>query len=265
MSPNSRILINMIGLLILGYSTCTAEARAVKVGVLSYANAEPYRALLESAFSQASRTGSTHYEVQFRSSSLDQREVETMATELARTPVDVIVAYPTPAAVAARLATKSIPIVMMGVADPVGTGLVASLSRPGGNVTGTSATTDESSAKTLELARDILGELGSVSVLANRDDPFTPTFIRQLEAAARVLGAKLSVITIGEPMELAGAFESMHNLGEKTVVVQPTLPRDATVQLALKYKMGAFSPTASFVRSGGLASYSAKPEDIVRR
>src|SRR5687768_6829175 len=108
-----------------------------------------------------------------------------MAAELVRLKVDVIVAYQTPAATAAKRATGEIPIVMAGVGDPVGTGLVPSLRRPEGNVTGTTAGAVEVAGKLVELIRELLPSARRFAVLANETDTFTRPFLAEIERVAR--------------------------------------------------------------------------------
>ena len=110
---------------------------------------------------------------EFRSADGKPNRLRELADELVRLKVDIIVAIATPAVTAARQATTEIPIVMAAAGDPVGTGLISSLARPGGNITGLSGTTAELGAKTLELIRDVLPSTRRVAVLANAADPFT--------------------------------------------------------------------------------------------
>src|SRR5262249_52757483 len=125
-----------------------------------------------------------------------------LIAELVALKPDVIVGYPTPAIAAMKQATRELPIVMLAAGDPVGTGLVASLSRPGGNVTGTSSTTSEAGAKTLEVLRDMLPALQRVAVLANANDAFTPSFLEQLRSGAQALRLETRIIPIKQPDEL---------------------------------------------------------------
>ncbi len=122
-----------------------------------------------------------------------------LAAELVRHQVDLIVAMSTPAALAAKHATQTIPIVMVYVADPVGTGLVTSLARPGGNLTGVSDMATELSAKRLELLKEAVPTLSRVAVLWNAADPGMVLRFREIEAAARVLGVTLQSLEVRGP------------------------------------------------------------------
>lgn len=119
-----------------------------------------------------------------------------LAAELGRLKVDIIVAPQTPAVQAAKQATNTIPIVMAPAGDPLGTGFIASLARPGGNLTGLSAQIAELAAKTLELSHESLPTARQVAVLANKTDPFTKSFVEHIERAGRSLSIKLQTICV---------------------------------------------------------------------
>jgi putative ABC transport system substrate-binding protein len=177
----------------------------------------------------------------------------------------VIVAYPTPAVIAVKQLTQDIPIVLLGAGDPVGTGLVASLSRPGGNVTGTSSTTSEAGAKTLEVIRDMLPALRRVAVLSNANDQFTKSFLEQMQHGAQALDLEIRIIAIRQPDELDKAFAAIENDAADAVVVQPSLPRVRVAELAVRHRMPSIAPSGGFATAGGLAAYSGSQNEIARR
>lgn len=179
--------------------------------------------------------------------------------------VDVIVTFLTPAALAARQATKTIPIVMAAAADPVGSGLVASLARPGGNVTGMSSATSELAAKNLELLREILPSARRIAVLANAADPFSKTFLEQNELAARTNGIELQTIIIRGGDSLDAAFEEMAKARSDAVIVQPTLPRQRVVELATQHRLASAAPVQGFADLGGLLAYTQSITDRDRQ
>src|SRR5665213_1747071 len=125
-----------------------------RIGVLAPANAEPFWSIFRKAMASLGYVEGQEVRFEFRSAQGKPELLPSLAQELVRLKVDVIVAYQTPAVTAAKDATTTIPIVMSGAGDPVGTGLIASLARPGGNITGSSSTTNESGAKILEIARE---------------------------------------------------------------------------------------------------------------
>jgi putative ABC transport system substrate-binding protein len=130
-----------------------------------------------------------------------------LAVELLRPKVDVIVAGPTPAAVAAKNATRTIPIVIFGVGDPVGLGLVTSLARPGGNVTGLSFSVGmDTFDKGLELLKEALPKVHSVAILSNPANPAHPLAVSNVKAAAGSLGVQLQLLETGEPHQFDGAL-----------------------------------------------------------
>jgi putative ABC transport system substrate-binding protein len=132
-----------------------------------------------------------------------------LAAELVALKVDVIVTMSTPAALAAKQATQTIPIVMVYVADPVGTGLVPNLARPGGNLTGVSDMATDLSGKRLELLKEVVPTLSRVAMLWNAADPGMVLRFREIEAAARVLGVTLQPLEVRGPQDFARAFTVM--------------------------------------------------------
>jgi putative ABC transport system substrate-binding protein len=188
-----------------------------------------------------------------------------LAAELVRLNVDVIVTFQTPAALAAKEATKTIPIVMAAAADPVATGLVASLARPGGNVTGLSGATSELTAKNLELIRQILPSAKRVAVLVNAADTFAKLFLEQNQLAARTLGVELQTVMVrsGEPLD--AAFEEIAKARASAVIVQPSLPYKPVVEMALQYRLATSAPGQGFADAGGLLAYTQSIADRDRQ
>ena len=188
-----------------------------------------------------------------------------LAVELVRLNVDVIVTFQTPAALAAKRATTTIPIVMAAAADPVGTGLVASLARPGGNVTGISSATAELAAKNLELIRQIVPSARHVAVLVNAADTFTKTFLEQNQFAARSLGIELRIFSVrgGEPLD--AAFEDIGKARASALIVQPSLPHKRAVELAMQHRLASSSPGQGFADAGGLLAYTQSIADRDRQ
>jgi putative ABC transport system substrate-binding protein len=187
-----------------------------------------------------------------------------LAAELVRSRVDIIVALQTPAALAAKQATGTIPIVMAPAADPVATGLVASLGRPGGNVTGLSGAVSELAAKNLEIIREMLPSAARVGVLANAADSFTKSFVEQIQLAARTSGTELQTILVRGDERMDAAFEELAKARVSAVIVQPSLPRTLAIDLALKHRLPAAAPSLGFADAGGLMAYAANFEDLYR-
>jgi putative ABC transport system substrate-binding protein len=195
------------------------------------------------------------YEV--RSAEGDQQRLPSLAAELVRLPVDILITWLTPPSIAARDATKDVPIVIASAGDPVATGLVASLARPGGNITGTSAIAAEVMSKNVELIKEAIPGSSQIGVFANSLDPFTQPFLKEIEASAKALGFSLEKIMVRPSDDLETHFRSMRDKKVDALIIQPTLIRRGTAELALKYLLPSITMTTSFPHSGGLMAYGA--------
>jgi putative ABC transport system substrate-binding protein len=193
-----------------------------------------------------------------------------LAAELVRLHVDLIFAGSTAASLAARDATQTIPIVFVGVADPVGAGLVASLVRPGGNLTGRSFQNAELGPKRLELLRDVSPrKVSRVGVVFNPMDAANVLGIRELEGPTRALGITLRLVDVRSPDDFEGAFARMASEGVDAVVVSsgPLTNTHAKqiVQLTARTQLPAIYGRREFVDAGGLMSYAVDALDQYRR
>lgn len=195
--------------------------------------------------------------VEVRSAEGEASRLPELARQFVRNKKDVIVAVLTPAITAAKNATHDIPIVMAPAGDPVGTGLVASLARPGGNITGVSATGTEATGKTLELIREAVPSARKVGMLLNAHDPFTGTLLEQTTHAAATLGVELRSHMISEPVDIEPTFVKMAQEECQAILIQGSLPVQPTIGLALKYRLPALSHQASMAHAGALMSYSS--------
>lgn len=191
------------------------------------------------------------------------------ATELVALKVDVIVVTGSQAAHAAQQATRSIPIVMTGSSDPVGTGLVASLARPGGNITGLSLQSPELSGKRLALLKEIVADLSRVAVLSNPDDPPVVFSLRETRVAAQALGIELQFVEARRPEDFERAFASVTKGQPGALVILPasimTRYAERIAKLALNSRMPAISYFREFPAAGGLMSYGPNLGDLSRR
>jgi putative ABC transport system substrate-binding protein len=202
---------------------------------------------------------------EFRSAEGHLDRLPELAAELVRLKIDIIVTWFTPTAVAAKQATHEIPIVMAETGDPVGTGLVASLPRPGGNVTGIASATAELAGKSVQLIRDMLPRARRVTALANATDPFSKPFLEQIELGGEATGTTINPLRISNSEELETAFASMEKDRPDAVIVQPSLPSERAAELALKHRVPAVSVPRWFAEEGGLMSYSARYVDLFRK
>src|SRR5215510_9200623 len=191
-----------------------------------------------------------------------------LATELVGLKVDILVAWSTPTARSAKQATNSIPIVAGVMADPVGDELVASLARPGGNVTGTTFLGPELVAKRLQLLRDVVPGLVRVAALWHPHaygEPTMANIVKSIEDAARTLGMQLQLVPADRPDEIASAFTTMEK--ERVVMPSPMLfgEHQRIVELAANSRLPGMYQAREFVDAGGLMSYGANLDDLFRR
>jgi putative ABC transport system substrate-binding protein len=202
---------------------------------------------------------------EFRSAEGHIDRLPELAAELVRLKVDIIVTWFTPTALAAKQATHEIPIVMAETGDPIGTGLVASLPRPGGNVTGMAAVTAELAGKSVQLIRDMLPSARRVTALANAIDPFSKPFLEQIKLGGEATGTTINSVRISNPEEFETAFAAMEKDRPDAIIVQPSLPSKRAAELALKYHVPAVSVPRWFAEEGGLMSYSPRFVDLFRK
>ena len=202
---------------------------------------------------------------EFRSAEGHLDRLPELAAELVRLKVDIIVTWFTPTALAAKQATREIPIVMAETGDPIGTGLIASLPRPGGNVTGIASVTAELAGKCVELIRDMLPSARRVTALANVTDPFSKPFLEQIELGGKATGTAIHPIKISSNEEFETAFAAMEKDRPDAVIVQPSLPTKRAAELALQQRLPAVSVPRWFAEQGGLMSYSAIYADLFRK
>ena len=193
--------------------------------------------------------------------------VRELAADLVRLKVDLIVVSGTPTALDAKSATTTIPIVMASVGDPVGAGLVASLARPGGNVTGFSNLSPELITKRLEILKDAVPNLARVGLLRS---PRASLQLKEIRAAAQVLKLKLEEIeTQPDAKGLESGFQTAKQKQVNAIMAisNPTFfaERKRIVELAGKYRLPAIYPQKEYVDEGGLMSYGADYTDLYRR
>jgi putative ABC transport system substrate-binding protein len=192
-----------------------------------------------------------------------------LAAELVRQNVDVIFAPSTVSTVAAKNATRTIPIVMAMVGDPVGRGIITSLARPGGNVTGLSIGVGLGFiGKQLELIKEVVPKVSRVAVLRNPDEPNRPA-VSEAEGASRTLGLTLQVLQARSPNEFDRAFAAMvqHRAGALLVLSGPVyvLHRGQLADFAAKRRVPAIYNYREFVDAGGLLSYGPNISEFWRR
>jgi putative ABC transport system substrate-binding protein len=210
--------------------------------------------------------------IEYRAADGKLERLPRLATELARLKVDVILAGATPAARAAQKATTTIPIVASSMGDPVGDGLVASLARPGGNITGTTFLGPELVPKRLELLKEALPKVTRVAALLHPDafgERTMRDMVKDTEAAARALGVQLQVVEVRGPDEFDGAFSMMVRQHADALIVFASVmlfgQRRPIVALAAKRRLPAMFNNRESVEIGGLISYGVSLTDLSRR
>jgi ABC-type uncharacterized transport system substrate-binding protein len=232
---------------------------------------EPYAPMV--AFHQALRefgyVEGQNLVIESRYAEGSPERLRDLAAELIRLQMDVIVA--TGGAIrAAKEATSTIPIVMTGATDPVGAGYVASLARPGGNITGVSLQIVELPGKRLELLKETVPQSTRVAVLANPDNPVYASLRNNLTVAARALGLYLHVVEVHSADELAPAFAAVTREGADALMVlaDPALMdnlRGQVTDLAATHRLPAMYTWKMYVEAGGLMSYGPSLPDLYRR
>ena len=191
-----------------------------------------------------------------------------IAAEFVRLKVDVIVTVGTLPALAAKQATALIPIVFAGAGDPVGTGIVASLARPGGNVTGLSVQFTDLAGKRLELLREVVPNLRRLAILINADNPAAMKEVGEVQAAAGAFGLEVVTLEIRKAEEIASAFEALKGRAEALYVFADALMNTNRVRintLALAARLPTMHGVREYVEAGGLMSYGPSLPDLYRR
>jgi putative ABC transport system substrate-binding protein len=259
-----RTFIGLVGALALGRRTAFAQQKGRrKLGFLTQDNPDTGYALtnLTGALREL---GYGDLQVELRSGS-GPADLQAKAAELALLRVDVVFAFQTPAAMAAKQALSDIPVVFLA-ADPLASGLVESLAHPGGNLTGVSAAVSELGPKNLELIKELFPTFKRVVVLGNEDDPFHRIFRADVEAAGRLLDLELNTVMLRSASKVdAEITDVLEKWSPDALLVQPSIANSDIAELALLYRLPAVSPNPGFVNVGGLISYSADFSAVPRR
>jgi putative ABC transport system substrate-binding protein len=236
-----------IGMLLLGYPEPEAFLRGFRNGLKDLGYEE-----------------GRSVEIVIRSAEGRQAALLSLAGELMQLGVDIIVAYPTTAGVAAKQTTAETPIVVYG-GDLEATHLVAGLARPGGNITGISGATADLAAKNLELIAEMLPAVRRVAVLANADSPLRKPLLDAIQTAADARKIEIKAMTVHSTDQLDGDFADFEAWGAEALLVHPALPQKEIAALAIKARVPAVSPSSAFCGVGGLASYSPDIEALAHQ
>ena len=272
---NKKIVLSVVVALILA-SFHLAEAQQAKkvplIGFLTASSPSSISARIE-AFRQGLRelgyVEGKNIAIEYRYAEGKQDRLSEFVAELVRLKVDVIVTGGPPPTRAAKEATNSIPIVMAQDTDPVGNGFVASLARPGGNITGLSNLAPELSGKRLELLKEVVPRLSRVAVLGTSTNPGNVQQLRETELAAGALGVKLQYLDVRNSEDIDTAFREARKgradvvlvLGSPVVFIQ----RTQVAELALKSQLPAIYGSSEYADVGGLMTYGVNILDLHRR
>lgn len=207
--------------------------------------------------------------VEFRVAEGKVDRLPALAAELVRLRVDVLVVESGAAALAAKQATRTIPIVMGVAGDPLSAGVVTNLARPGGNITGLTLQAPELSAKRLQLLKETLPKTSLVSVIYNAANPAAEKYLEETKMAARSLGVELHVVAVRNPAELDSAFQAVNRARPAALI---TLAdgmlfgdRARIAQFALQSRLPGIFPEREFAEAGGFMSYGPSVIDVWRR
>ena len=236
------------------------QSKVARIGVLyiGTADAEMFKKELREGLHELGYVEGQNIAFEFRSAEGKLDRLPELANELVRLKVDVMVALYVPPSLAAKQATTDIPIVVI-VGDPVETGIVPSLARPGGNITGVSLMASALNGKSVELFRDMLPSLRRVGVLGHATNPvFAKSMLNEVLAAGRPTGTEIQpVVMVNGPNEFESAFMTMVRERADAVVVQGSLAIKPVTDMAIKYRLPAASTARVFAEIGGLMSFGA--------
>ena len=238
-----------------GNSTAALEANLV----------EPFRDGLRALGYEEGRT----ILIEYRWAEGNYARFPALVAELLAANVDVLVTAGTPAALAIKQATTSVPVVMIAVGDPVGTGLVPSLARPGGNLTGLSSIAPDLEGKRLEILREVVPKLSHVALFINSANPFHSLSVRQAQAAAQALAIKLQLLDVRAAEDLDGAFAAiLKERPEALLILADRIflhNRTRMMDFATRQRLPNVNAYRELIEAGGLMSFGPSYEDMHRR
>jgi putative tryptophan/tyrosine transport system substrate-binding protein len=269
----------LLSILVVALTLCEARTDAqqtgkiFRVGYLDPSTASSSAVLVEAFRQELSKLGwieGKNITIEYRFAEQKSDRLPELAADLVRLKVDLIVTFGGPTPLAAKNATSTIPIVMTSSVDPVAEGLIASLARPGGNVTGLSTLAPELNTKRLEILKDAFPNLSRVGILlGSRDSLMTDLFVKELRPAAMALKLKMEEIeTQPDAKGLESAFQTAKQKQVGAIMVNPgrrfAAERKRIVELAGKYRLPAIYFSKEYVDEGGLMSYGVDFDDLFR-
>jgi putative ABC transport system substrate-binding protein len=265
--------------LIVAFALCGAvaaeaqqQAKVAKIGVLQFrsaSEASPGREVLRREIRTRGYVDGKNIAFEHRSAEGKIDQLPAAAGELVRLKVDLLITASTPSALAAKNATKTIPIVFYDVTDPVGSGLIDSLARPGGNVTGVTSINAVLAGKRLELLKETVPKLSRVALLWNPQDPGSVQQWKESLFSARELGLQLHSLEVSSSDKYESAFKEAIKARSAALAVASSalfyINQKQIADLALKYRLPAIDTRPEFVEQGGLMSYGGDRTEPYRR
>ena len=272
MVPTRRAIVALIALGSAWASLAQTTGKVYRVGFLvprSSANFTNRIEAFKSGMRELGYVEGKNLEIEWRFADGDYERLPSLAGELVRSKVDVLVVDSTPGVKVAHAATATIPIVMISVGDPVASGFVKSLSRPGGNITGLSNVVADVSSKYVELLREAMPGLARIAVLVNPDNLTHPKIASQVQSAAKSMGMRASTIPARTPAEIDAAFTAARKDGAGALVVlgDPFFGQQARqlAELTLKHRVPTLTTNRTLAEAGGLMSYGQDLVEHYRR
>ena len=270
--PATAVVLLLLSVLVDTAATQPA-GKMPRVGYLApFSDSDPVARRVLEAFRQGLRelgyTEGQNIAIESRSAEGKDERLPALAADLVRSKVDVIVATSGAATRAVQQTTRTIPIVMSQANDPVGSGLVANLARPGGNVTGLTIMSPDLVAKRLELLKELVPKVSRIGLLRNPDNPASAAMLQEAEAAARALGVRLQTLEARNSQEIEVAFAAMlkERAGALLMLTDAifTTQRRQIAELAAKGRLPSLGPS-QYPDAGGLMAYGPNIFDLERR
>ena len=266
-------------LLVVLASVCLAQAqqkppKLPRIGYVSgtgdLSNPGPYVEALRQGLRDLGYTDGKNIVIEYRGAEGKLERVPSIVNELVQLEVDVLVVPIRSAILAAKHATKTIPIVMVTGGDPVATGLIDSLARPGGNLTGISTLNRELIGKRLELLTEVIPKLSRVGLLQNQDEQTAPDNLKEHETAARALKIQVQHLQVsGQNPDVEGAFKAAAKGRVNALITVTSAPlflqRKRIADLAIKNRLPSMYQGSDWIKAGGLMSYSTSDLEAFRR
>jgi putative ABC transport system substrate-binding protein len=244
------------------------QTKIPRIGYLGSVSSSPRVATFRQGLRELGYVEGKNIIIEWRHHEGKVDRLPTLAAELVRLKVDIIITAGAPAARAAKEATSTVPIVMTQIGDPVGSGFVASLARPGGNITGLSILAPELSGKRLDLLKEIVPNLSRVAVFGTSTSPDNAQSLKEVELAANALKVQVQYLDIRNPKDFETAFQAATKgraQGVLMMVLGTFTRQQEAVGLAVKHRLPVMYTGQASVEAGGLMSYGVNNSDLDRR